>query len=110
MARYIDTAEVAKLLRAELKAHFPDTRFSVRISRYAGGSSIDVYWIEGPGEEVTPILQQFQGASFDGMIDLKSYHSSEWHGEPVHFGSDYVFGHRLTREDAARGYYPIKLP
>lgn len=40
---YIDTADVAKILRKALKHDFPATKFRVRSRRYAGGSSIDVY-------------------------------------------------------------------
>jgi len=45
---YMDTKEVAKLVRKELKTHFPMQKFSVRIERYSMGSSINVTWIDGP--------------------------------------------------------------
>ena len=32
----------------------------------------------------------YSGASFDGMIDLKSYHDTDLHGERAHFGADWV--------------------
>jgi len=38
----MDIAESAKLLRSELKAKFPIQKFSVRISRYSMGESIEV--------------------------------------------------------------------
>jgi conjugative element/phage-associated large polyvalent protein len=44
----IDTKDVAKLVRKELKTHFPRHKFSVRIERYSMGSSINVTWIDGP--------------------------------------------------------------
>ena len=40
--RYIDVAEVAKLVRQSFKREFPDIGFSVRSSRYAGGASVSV--------------------------------------------------------------------
>lgn len=99
MARHIDTAEVAKLIRKALSgafsASFPDTRFSVKISRYSGGSSVRVRWTDGPTTAmVEAIAKRFQGSSFDGMVDLKSYHDSELDGERVHFGADHVFCER----------------
>ena len=38
----LDKAVLAKLIRADLKAKFPGIKLSVRLSRFAGGSSIDV--------------------------------------------------------------------
>lgn len=69
-AQFIDTKDVAKLIRSALREAFPDTRFSVRLSRYSGGSSIDVYWTDGPtAEMVECIAGAFQGGYFDGMTD-----------------------------------------
>ena len=46
----VSLTDTAKLIRATLKAKFPGIKFSVRSSRYAGGSSIDVRWNDGPGQ------------------------------------------------------------
>ncbi|HEY5865105.1 MAG TPA: LPD29 domain-containing protein [Candidatus Tectomicrobia bacterium] len=97
--RHISTTETAKLIRAALKHAFPGITFSVRSKKYSGGSSIDVDWIDGPTkQEAEKVYQRFEGASFDGMIDLKSYHDTELNGELVHFGADYVFGNRNLSE------------
>jgi len=89
------------MIRKELKHYFPNTKFSVRGHKYSGGSSINISWSDGPMQnEVDAITKRFQGASFDGMIDLKSYHNSfvildgaELPTE-VHFGADFVFTDR----------------
>lgn len=122
MARSIDTAEVAKMIRVELKKAHAGVKFSVRTDRYAGGSSISVGWTDGPTrDQVEKVTAPFAGARFDGMIDLKSYVDSWWckeHGasvahayghsydngtvnprccaeaEAVSFGGDYVFARR----------------
>ncbi len=47
-AEYVDITGVAKLIRAELKDQFPDTKFSVRSSRYSMGSNVRVGWTDGP--------------------------------------------------------------
>ena len=92
---YLSVTETAKLVRNALKAVFPTVKFSVRSSSYSGGASIDVDWTDGPAaKRVEAITERFRGASFDGMIDLKSSHNSEWQGQRVHFGADYVFAHR----------------
>ncbi len=73
-APFMDTADVAKCLRVTLKARFPGCKFSVRISRYSGGSSIDISWTDGPAFDlVDAIARQFEGKSFDGMIDMAYY-------------------------------------
>lgn len=60
---YMDTREVAKLVRKELKTHFPRHKFSVRIERYSMGSSINVTWIDGPlVKDVEAIAGKFHGS------------------------------------------------
>ena len=97
----ISTADTAKLIRREVKHYFPNVKFSVRSHLYLGGSSINVSWTDGPtSSEVDVIVKRFQGASFDGQIDLKSYHNSfvvlEGSTLPieVHYGADFVFTNR----------------
>lgn len=69
--RYIDVAETAKLIRKQLKAKFPAVKFGVRSQRYAGGSSIDIDWTDGPtGKAVDSVVKPFCGGRFDGMIDM----------------------------------------
>lgn len=118
--RWIDAAEVAKMIRRHLKVTHPGVTFSVRTSRYAGGSSISVRWTDGPTSgAVDETVRPFSGSGFDGQIDLQ-YGLRSWycpkhgarvaevygHGagydgpvdsrcchraELVHFGGDYVF-------------------
>ncbi len=69
---YLSPAETAKLVRQRLKATFPGQKFSVRARKYAGGGSIDVRWEDGPLEsEVGAVVKVYEGAGFDGSIDLK---------------------------------------
>lgn len=94
-ARWISPADTAKLVRAALKDTFPTVVFSVTSKSYAGGASISVHWTDGPPTGVVDkVAKRFAGASFDGMIDLKSYHTSALNGERVHYGADYVFTQR----------------
>ncbi|MFA7101348.1 MAG: LPD29 domain-containing protein [Bacilli bacterium] len=103
VARYIDAAEVAKMVRSELKLAFPNIKFSVKTSRYSGGSSIRVSWTDGPTKkEVDSIVGYMHGASFDGMIDLQSYHDSTdpKTGELIHYGNNYIFCERDYSKEA----------
>lgn len=86
-------AETAKFIRQALKEKFAGVKFSVRSSVYSGGASIRVsYNDESVSErEVMAVAKFFEGATFDGMIDLKSYHNSFFNGQEVSWGSDYVF-------------------
>lgn len=107
MARYISCADTAKLVRKALKKAFPGRKFSVRSKTYSGGASVTVGWTDGPtSKAVDEVVGTFSGASFDGMIDLKSYHDSELKhedgtAETVHYGANYVFTRRAM-SDAAR--------
>jgi hypothetical protein len=122
-ARWIDTAEVAKMIRRQLKKAHAGVKFSVRLDRYSGGSSIDIRWTDGPTvKTVEQTTAAFAGRRFDGMIDLQ-YGADSWyceehgarvartygHGmgldalhesrccgdaELVHFGASFVFENR----------------
>lgn len=77
-ARYLRAKDAAAMARARLKAVFPRTKFSVRSSEYSGGSSVDVSWTDGPTRaRVRKEIEEYGGAGFDGMIDLK-YHHDSW--------------------------------
>lgn len=105
--KYISCADTAKLLRAALKEAFPETKFSVRSKTYSGGASISVEYENGPSvTKADQVANQFAGADFDGMQDLKTYKEAMFNGERVHFGADFVFVNRNlsaeTRERIAR--------
>lgn len=101
MTTYVSCADTAKQMRLMLKAEFPGVKFSVRSDTYAGGASIRVYWLDGPTEDaVKAKVRVYEGASFDGMIDLKTYAeptlvaNTDGTVEEVSWGSDYVFCNR----------------
>lgn len=96
----IETIDCAKLIRKALKRNFSGIKFSVRSRKYAGGSSIDVSWVDGPtSDRVNAVVEHYSGASFDGMQDLKTHHDTvvsneDGTAEVVNMGADYVFPHR----------------
>ncbi len=94
--RWVSLADTAKLIRQDLKRHFPGIKFQVRSKSYSGGSSINVRWTDGPVQkDVESVIKVYEGAEFDGMIDLKSYVDREMpDGTIVHYGVDYVFANR----------------
>lgn len=103
-ARRIDVAETAKMVRAALKAEFPGVKFSVRSKRYAGGASVRASYVDGPREtDVRAICQLYQGATFDGMTDLKGYRDSvlttDDGAEVVRFGADWVHADRRLSDE-----------
>jgi hypothetical protein len=104
--RYLSCAETAKLVRAAMKQAFPGVRFSVRSDAYAGGASVHVRWTDGPTPAaVERVARRFEGASFDPMADLQSYHDSLLAGpdgtvEQVQYGADFV----LCQRELSAGY------
>jgi hypothetical protein len=95
MAKYLSCAETSVMMRKALKEAFPGIKFSVKSKVYSGGASITASWQDGPnGNQVEAVTSCFSGASFDGMIDLKSYTSSMIDGQEVRFGADFVFTRR----------------
>lgn len=97
----IDTADVAKLVRKDLKEHFPKVKFSVRIERYAGGSSINVSWKNGPSEKkVEEIAGHYKAGHFDGSIDLYEYNDSPYCNSYIFFRRE--LDHDLYVNEARR--------
>jgi hypothetical protein len=97
MGDYISTTDTAKLIRTALKGAFPGSKFAVRSSKYAGGSSIDVHWENGPTtKQVEAVVGHFHGSDFDGMVDLKS----RMPGRP--YQNDYIFCSRELSEEVKK--------
>ncbi len=86
---------VGKNIRAELKKHFPKTKFSVRKQYY---SSYHVSWTDGPTvDEVESIINKYETSRFDSYTD---YHYSETSPfNVVYGGADYVFTHRQYSDE-----------
>src|SRR5690349_961984 len=65
-----EAALCAKAIRAELKNTFPQIKFAVKSSNFAGGNSVDIDWIDGPTiEQVEVITSKYQYGKFDSMTD-----------------------------------------
>ncbi|HUR86953.1 MAG TPA: LPD29 domain-containing protein [Solirubrobacteraceae bacterium] len=105
--------QTAARIRKALKAQYRAVKFSVRSKTYSGGSSITVYWTDGPAERaVWAFLQKFSGADFDGMTDMKSYRGETLFANAdgtfscINSGADFVFASRTIsqewREEVAR--------
>lgn len=95
-------AQTAEQLRRTLRHSFPRVTFSVTSHKYSGGASIDVQWSEGPSTaDVERIAKRFEGATFDGSIDLKeSVYTYTADGRKMRHGADYIFCTRLTAAQA----------
>jgi hypothetical protein len=67
--RYLSAAETAKLIRQALKAAFPGTRISVRLSR---GNATYVSWTDGPTvRDVQAITHEFESQTFNSSEDMR---------------------------------------
>ncbi len=113
----LSTTETATEVRKALKQAFPTIKFSVRSKSYSMGSSITVTYTDGPTQKaVQAILNQFEGAGFDGSQDLKyQKEPAELNGELVRFGADYVTASRtisaeLYRQAAREVAFMTELP
>lgn len=90
-----DPKYVAKDIRKILKREFPDTKFSVKTERYAGGSSIHVRWVDGVSRyEVDKFIGHMHGSDFDGMEDLM-------YSNDRPYGNDFLF---LMRDVSDENY------
>jgi Large polyvalent protein associated domain 29 len=94
--KIIEVKDCAKMLRGALKQGFPNTTFSVKMSRYSMGHSIDVRWTDGPtATQVKAILDRYESKGFDGMTDC-SYSCGKrlLCGQIVNLDAGYVHGSR----------------
>lgn len=67
-------AQAAKMIRKELKAEFPDVKFSVRSRSASMMNAVDIDWTDGPTRhDVESIVGKYQYGHFDGMIDCYEY-------------------------------------
>lgn len=99
--KYLSVTETAALIRQSLKEAFPGVKFTVRSSKYAGGSSISVSWVDGPAAAlVDAITGRFEASYVDGMIDYKGSCYHTLNGEPVRFGADFINIYREYSEAA----------
>lgn len=134
--RRLDATETAKLVRAQLKRHWPGVKFSVRTDRYSMGASVNVTWTDGPpSKAVDKVAGIYSGADFDGMVDLKTYSQHwlnpdgtvtiayagaqgstrpEYIGDPPHpnaelvrMGADYVHSQRTISDEWRREVFRI---
>lgn len=71
-------AEVAKLLRIELKAAFPETKFRIKSESYSMGNSVNIYWTDGPTrDQVREFAAKYEAGHFDGMTDCYNYNRED---------------------------------
>lgn len=85
-----EAAQVAKVIKQELKKHWPTVKFSAKSEYYAGGNSVHVSWNYGPtSRQVAQIIDKYQHGHFDGMTDMYEYRATT---TPV--SAKYVFGQR----------------
>ena len=100
--RTFDLVETACLIRGAIartfRPMFPDTRFSVRVSRFAGGTAIAVKWTDGPTEvRVRALLEPFR--AFEDSVDgPRVYRTTFYEGRPCRYASAYLTGSRLISE------------
>lgn len=101
-AKLSSYARAAKNIRIQLKATFPNTKFSVRCDSGSMTDSVNVSWTLGPSDaEVSAIVDRYQQGSFDGMQDMYEYdHDAEREAFRAVMGSTkYTFTRREIPEE-----------
>lgn len=73
----MEITQVAKEIRAILKANFPKTKFSVKSSRFSMGSSVNTSWTDGPTTAQVDELIGHYGDSRSRFVGTSRKHSQE---------------------------------
>ena len=67
-------AAAAKAIRADLKRLFPETKFAVRSTSFAGGDAVRITWTDGPTTlHVDALVNQYEAGQFDSTTDMYNY-------------------------------------
>lgn len=110
-------AVAAKNLRKILKREFPGVKFSVTISRFSGGNSMRVSWIDGPtSDQVRQLAELFSGGDFDGSNDLYTYADTPFNslfGDAKYVSTDRDYSDALIGKaiaELAEEYAPAAAP
>jgi hypothetical protein len=103
----------AQAIRKDLKAAYPNTKFTVRSKNYSGGDSINVGYtmtIDSPRQkEVETLLSKYEEGHFDGMTDMYNYKTDR--GD---LGTKYLFVHAnidqlgLEKKEEFMKYWDLK--
>jgi len=85
ITRHIDAVEHARIVRGALKEKFPEIKFRVRSSSFAGGSAVDVWHVGGKiihvkHKEITEFVRKFNGYRGDLMDSIYNV-GFEWKNE-----------------------------
>lgn len=96
-----DHVGCGKNIRAELKKHFPTTKFSVRYESFSGGNAYRVSWDNGATvPQVDEVVKKFGTRRFDGMTDSTYYESNEFNA--LYGDVDWVTTNRHITQDGAK--------
>ncbi len=91
-------ALAAANIRKELKANFPDVKFSVKSKSYSMGSSIDVCWVDGvTTAQVDAIIEKYQYA---GVMDMDDHVPTKKGFDHSYGDAKYVFSNRSYSDEA----------
>lgn len=96
MNNITQAAQCAKAIRKDLKIAFPNIKFSVRSSNFAGGNAVDISydnWV--PTEQIQSIVSKYKYGTFDWMTDCYNYDNRD-DSIPQ---SKYVMVHRNITND-----------
>ncbi len=101
----MDIAEIAQRVRGEIKQRFSHLKASVRIARFAGGTSLRVDILsDATDDEMDDIVEMVEAYDFDrsgynnDYSDKNFYESITRQGVPKFWGRRY----RLAREEWSR--------
>ena len=71
-------AEVAKLIRKDLKAAFPGEKFSITSESFSMGNAVNVNCLSESTDtqEVRTLLDKYKDGDFNSMEDIHEYRSN----------------------------------
>lgn len=86
-------------IRAELKKHFPNTKFSVKYNSFSGGNSYHITWTDGAKyEDVDSIVRKFQENQPDKLTQGDYWDYCPTNFTKMYGGASYIICNRSISE------------
>lgn len=104
----LDIAEIAKIVRKQLKAHFANTTWSVTIKRYSGGQSMNIDLVDAPGVQLVDINPQYNPDNYPGH-NLKKWKYSDTYNKMMEQAKGFAQSYNYDGSDIMTDYFDVNF-
>ena len=104
----LDIAEIAKIVRKQLKTYIPNTTWSVTVKRYSGGQSMNIDLVDAPGVQLVDINPRYNPDSYPGH-NLKKWKYSDTYKEMMEQAKGFAQSYNYDGSDITVDYFDVNF-